>query len=81
MYRYSKEDLLRILRLTARQLVAWEKSGLVASAENYTFFDLLQVKKVRDLCAQRMRPIEIQQSLTAMRKQAARSTRARRSAS
>ena len=63
--------MIRILRLTVRQLAAWEKMGLVAPAESYTFFDLLQVKKVRDLCARRVRPREIQQSLTAMRKQAA----------
>ncbi len=57
--------------MSARQLVAWEKAGLLAAAESYTFFDLLQVKKVRDLCARRMRPVEIQQSLVAMQKQAA----------
>jgi len=57
--------------VSARQLVAWEKAGLLAAAESYTFFDLLQVKKVRDLCARRMRPVEIQQSLVAMQKQAA----------
>jgi tetratricopeptide (TPR) repeat protein len=71
VYRYSREDLIRILRVSARQLVAWEKAGLLAAAESYTFFDLLQVKKVRDLCARRMRPVEIQQSLVAMQKQAA----------
>ncbi|MBV9342479.1 MAG: tetratricopeptide repeat protein [Acidobacteria bacterium] len=71
MYRYSREDLIRILRLTARQLAGWEKMGLISSAESYSFFDLLQVKKVRDLCARRVRPRQIQQSLTAMRKQAA----------
>jgi tetratricopeptide (TPR) repeat protein len=71
VYRYSREDLIRILRLTARQLVAWEKAGLLAAADSYTFFDLLQVKKVRDLCARRVRPAEIQQSLAAMQKQAA----------
>ena len=63
--------MIRILRLTGRQLAAWEKMGLLTPAESYTFFDLLQVKKVRDLCARRVRPSEIQQSLTAMRKQAA----------
>jgi tetratricopeptide (TPR) repeat protein len=52
-------------------LVAWERAGLLATAESYTFFDLLQVKKVRDLCARHVRPIEIRQSLTAMQKQAA----------
>ena len=71
MYRYSREDLLRILRVTSRQLAAWEKAELLASAETYTFFDLLQVKKVRDLCARHVRPVEIRQSLAAMQKQAA----------
>jgi tetratricopeptide (TPR) repeat protein len=71
VYRYSREDLVRILRVTTRQLAAWERAGLLASAESYTFFDLLQVKKVRDLCARNVRPVEIQQSVTAMRQQAA----------
>jgi len=71
VYRYSREDLIRILRVNPRQLVAWEKAGLLVSAESYTFFDLLQVKKVRDLCARRVRPVEIRQSVAAMRKQAA----------
>ncbi len=70
VYRYSREDLLRILRVTGRQLMAWEKAGLLAAAESYTFFDLLQVKKVRDLCARRVRPVEIRQSLAAMQKAA-----------
>jgi tetratricopeptide (TPR) repeat protein len=68
---YSREDLIRILRLNPRQLAAWEKSGLLKAASTYTFFDLLQVKKVRDLCARRVRPIEIRESLTAMQQQAA----------
>jgi tetratricopeptide (TPR) repeat protein len=63
--------LLRILRLTARQLAAWEKAELLAAAETYTFFDLLQIKKVRDLCARKVRPAVIRQSLDAMQKQAA----------
>jgi tetratricopeptide (TPR) repeat protein len=71
VYRYSQADLLRILRLTARQLAGWEKAGLVAAAESYSFFDLLQIKKVRDLCARKVRPAVIRQSLEAMQKQAA----------
>jgi tetratricopeptide (TPR) repeat protein len=43
---------------------------LVTAAESYTFFDLLQVKKVRDLCARRVRPAEIRESIAAMQKQA-----------
>jgi tetratricopeptide (TPR) repeat protein len=71
VYRYSRADLLRILRLTARQLAAWEKAELVAVAESYSFFDLLQIKKIRDLCAHKVRPAVIRQSLEAMQKQAA----------
>ncbi len=71
MYRYSRADLLRILRITPRQLQGWEKAGLVNTAEDYSFFDLLQIKKVRDLCAERVRPAVIRQSLEAMQKQVA----------
>jgi tetratricopeptide (TPR) repeat protein len=70
VYRYARQDLIRILHISAHQLVAWEKSGLVTAAESYTFFDLLQVKKVRDLCARRVRPAEIRESIAAMQKQA-----------
>jgi len=69
--RYSRADLLRILRLTARQLAAWEKAELVAVSESYSFFDLLQIKKIRDLCALKVRPAIIRQSLAAMQKQVA----------
>ena len=71
MHRYNRADLLRILRLTARQLLGWERAGLVSVAENYSFFDLLQIKKVRDLCARRVRPAVIRESLQAMQKQVA----------
>jgi len=71
VYRYSRADLLRILRLTARQFSAWEKAGLVPAADDYSFIDLLQIKKVRDLCARKVRPAVIRQSLEAMQKQVA----------
>jgi DNA-binding transcriptional MerR regulator len=68
---YSRTDLLRILHITPRQLANWERIGLVTSCETYSFSDLLEIKKVRDLCAMRVRPTMIRQSLEAMRKQAA----------
>jgi len=71
VHRYSRADLVRILRLNTRQLASWEKAELVTAAESYSFFDLLQVKKVRDLCARKVRPAVIRQSLQAMQKQAA----------
>jgi tetratricopeptide (TPR) repeat protein len=68
---YSRADLLRILHITPRQLANWERVGLVTSAESYSFADLLEIKKVRDLCAMSVRPAVIRESLDAMRKQAA----------
>jgi tetratricopeptide (TPR) repeat protein len=67
---YSRADLLRILHVTPRQLLNWERVGLVTPAEAYSFSDLLEVKKVRDLCAMSVRPAVIRESLDAMRKQA-----------
>jgi tetratricopeptide (TPR) repeat protein len=69
--RYDRSDVLRILRITAQQLVGWEKAGLIAPCETYSFFDLLQLKKVRDLRAKRVRPAVIRASLEAMQKQVA----------
>ncbi len=71
MQSYRRADVLRILRITARQLVQWQKAGLVADSDHYSFFDLLQLKKVRDLRAKRVRPAVIRQSLQAMLKQVA----------
>jgi len=68
---YSRADLLRILHVTPRQLANWERNGLVSPVENYSFADLLEIKKVRDLCAMSVRPTVIRQSLDAMRKQSA----------
>jgi len=68
---YSRTDLLRILHITPRQLANWERNGLATSAEVYSFSDLLEIKKVRDLCAMSVRPTIIRESLDAMRKQAA----------
>jgi tetratricopeptide (TPR) repeat protein len=69
--RYCREDVLRILRITGRQLGQWQKAGLVGAGEVFSFFDLLQLKKVRDLRAKKVRSAVIRQSLEAMQKQVA----------
>jgi tetratricopeptide (TPR) repeat protein len=65
--RYNRQDVLRILRIHARQLQAWERAGLVASAENYGFEDLVQLRKVRDLRATRLSAASIRAGVSAMR--------------
>ena len=67
---YSRADLLRILHLTPRQLANWERAGLIAACPSYCFSDLLKIKKVRDLCAMKVRPAVIRESLEAMQRQA-----------
>ncbi len=71
MHRYHRADVLRILRITAQQLRQWQKAGLAPVGETFSFFDLLQLKKVRDLRAKRVRPAVIRESLIAMQKQVA----------
>jgi len=49
--RYSRQDVIRILHLHARQLLAWERAGLITSSDNYSFEALGQLRKLRDLQA------------------------------
>ncbi len=71
MNRFERADALRILRISPRQLSGWQKAGLVAVGESFSFFDLLQLKKVRDLRAKKVTPSAIKKSLEAMQRQVA----------
>lgn len=68
MDRYARADVLRILRITARQLAAWERAGLIAASESYSFVELLQLRKLGELSARRVRPGKIRESLQAMQR-------------
>ncbi|HET7348289.1 MAG TPA: tetratricopeptide repeat protein [Acidobacteriaceae bacterium] len=65
--RYSRQDVLRILRISSRQLNAWEKVGLIAVTADYGFQDLVQLRKLRDLRAMRVSASSIRASLRAMK--------------
>jgi tetratricopeptide (TPR) repeat protein len=67
--RYRRADVLRILHISARQLAGWERAGLISLAETYSFSDLLQIKKLRDLRSKKVRPAVIRESLAAMQRQ------------
>jgi len=71
MNRFCRSDILRILHITPKQLSAWQRAGLAPVSDDYSFFDLIQLKQVRDLRAKRVRPSVIRESLMAMRKQVA----------
>jgi tetratricopeptide (TPR) repeat protein len=67
--RFNRADVLRILHITPKQLSGWQRAGLVSDADAFTFFDLIQLKKVRELRADKVRPSAIRQSLEAMQRQ------------
>lgn len=64
---YSRGDVLRILRIRIKQLSSWERSGLIAQSETYSFQDLVQLRKLRDLRATRVSVANIRASIHAMR--------------
>ncbi len=66
MSQYRREDVLRILRLPARQLEMWERAGLIAPAEVYAFDSLAQLRKLRELAATRISAKSIRRSVDAM---------------
>ncbi len=71
MHRYGRADVIRILRIRPRQLQQWERAGLVTASHDYSFVDLLQLKKVRDLRAKKVSATVIRESLEAMQRQVA----------
>ena len=69
MTRYSRQDVIRILHLHARQLPAWERAGLITSSEHYSFDALSQLRKLRDLQAnKRISAKSIRASVDAMQR-------------
>ena len=64
---YSREDVLRILRIRLQQLSSWERSGLINQSATYSFQDLVQLRKLRDLRATRLSVANIRASIHAMR--------------
>jgi tetratricopeptide (TPR) repeat protein len=66
--RYCREDVLRILRLPIKQLTQWERAGLIAAADEYSFEELVQLRKLRDLAATKLSVQSIVRSRDAMQK-------------
>ena len=64
---YCRQDVLRIFRIREQQLRIWERNGLIACADNYSFQDLGQVRKLRELGEQRISAGSIRNAIVAMR--------------
>jgi len=64
---YSRTDVLRILQISARQLQGWERAGLIASQQTYTFQDLGQLRILRSLREEDVPAASIRHSISAMK--------------
>ena len=69
--RYSRQDVLRILHLQARQLAAWEREGLIpaiAEGEPYSFEHLARLRALRELRSKRISARSIKAQVDAMQR-------------
>jgi tetratricopeptide (TPR) repeat protein len=64
---YSRQDVLRILQISSRQLQGWERAGLIAQQETYTFQDLGQLRTLRILREEDVSAASIRNSIVAMK--------------
>ncbi len=73
MTRYTRQDVLRILHLPPRQLLAWERAGLipaVAEADLYSFEHLAQLRALREMRSRRISARSIKAQVDEMQRRA-----------
>lgn len=66
MNSFSRQDVLRILQISSRQLLGWERAGLITQREVYTFQDLGQLRTLRSLREDDVSSASIRHSVAAM---------------
>src|SRR3954449_3255816 len=64
---YSRQDVLRILQISSRQLTGWEKAELISVQQTYTFQDLGQLRTLRALREDEVPAAAIRHSILAMK--------------
>lgn len=67
MTSFSRQDVLRILEISSRQLLGWEKAGLIPAKQTYTFQDLGQLRTLRALREESVSSASIRHSVVAMK--------------
>lgn len=67
MTSYSRQDVLRILQISSRQLLGWEKAGLIPPQQSFTFQDLGQLRTLRALREESVSAASIRHSVVAMK--------------
>ncbi len=64
---YSRQDVLRILQISSRQLQGWERAGLIGAQQTYSFQDLRQLRTLRLLRDEDVPAASIRHSILAMK--------------
>lgn len=64
---YNRQDVLRILQISSRQLLGWERAGLIPAQQAYTFQDLGQLRTLRALREEDVPAASIRHSIVAMK--------------
>jgi tetratricopeptide (TPR) repeat protein len=64
---YSREEALRVVGVSERQLRSWEKQELVPRLDQFAFSDLIALRSLQKLRHDRVRPARIRQAVRALR--------------
>ncbi len=67
MTSYSRQDVLRILQISSRQLQGWERAGIIPQQQSYSFQDLGQLRILRALREEDVSVASIRHSIVAMK--------------
>ena len=67
MTSYSRQEVLRILQISSRQLQGWERAELISPMQTYSFQDLGQLRTLRILREESVSAASIRHSVVAMR--------------
>jgi tetratricopeptide (TPR) repeat protein len=64
---FSRQDVLRILDISPRQLQGWERAELIPAMQSYSFQDLGQLRTLRTLREEAVPAASIRHSIVAMK--------------
>jgi tetratricopeptide (TPR) repeat protein len=64
---YTREEARRVLGISERQLRGWERQELVPHLEQFAFADLIALRSLQKLRADRVAPLRIRRAVRALR--------------
>ncbi len=64
---FSREEVLRVFRITERQLRSWEKQGLILARDDFALNELVAVKTLVKLRENHVSPRQVRKAVLALR--------------